>query len=119
MTIYFTFQSVPEWDHIIDERFTMTNTVNVANIGQYFFFFKKTVKKKKNIVLNHISATFTDTWSVHLVCVRQVAKSHGGAGAQKQVAYLWARSLGGEAAVKLLNKFGLLEYAIECASNNL
>ncbi|XP_053193415.1 LOW QUALITY PROTEIN: intraflagellar transport protein 172 homolog [Scomber japonicus] len=49
----------------------------------------------------------------------RVAKSHGGAGAQKQVAYLWARSLGGEAAVKLLNKFGLLEYAIESASNNL
>lgn len=53
------------------------------------------------------------------VCVCQVAKSHGGAGAQKQVAYLWARSLGGEAAVKLLNKFGLLEYAIEAASSNL
>uniref|UniRef100_A0A3B4Z6I6 Intraflagellar transport protein 172 homolog n=1 Tax=Stegastes partitus TaxID=144197 RepID=A0A3B4Z6I6_9TELE len=48
----------------------------------------------------------------------RVAKSHGGAGAQKQVAYLWARSLGGEAAVKLLNKFGLLDYAIESASNN-
>ncbi|KAM9840528.1 intraflagellar transport protein 172 homolog [Aulostomus maculatus] len=48
----------------------------------------------------------------------RVAKSHGGAGAQKQVAYLWARSLGGEAAVKLLNKFGLLEYAIETAANN-
>uniref|UniRef100_UPI003AACFFE7 intraflagellar transport protein 172 homolog isoform X1 n=1 Tax=Centroberyx gerrardi TaxID=166262 RepID=UPI003AACFFE7 len=48
----------------------------------------------------------------------RVAKSHGGAGAQKQVAYLWARSLGGEAAVKLLNKFGLLEYAIDFASDN-
>ncbi|XP_051816621.1 intraflagellar transport protein 172 homolog [Acanthochromis polyacanthus] len=48
----------------------------------------------------------------------RVAKNHGGAGAQKQVAYLWARSLGGEAAVKLLNKFGLLDYAIESASNN-
>ncbi|XP_072218456.1 intraflagellar transport protein 172 homolog [Leuresthes tenuis] len=48
----------------------------------------------------------------------RVAKSHGGAGAQKQVAYLWARSLGGEAAVKLLNKFGLLDYAIESAANN-
>lgn len=53
------------------------------------------------------------------LCVRQVAKSHGGADAQKQVAYLWARSLGGEAAVKLLNKFGLLEYAIKSASNKL
>lgn len=52
-------------------------------------------------------------------CVYQVAKSHGGAGAQKQVAYLWARSLGGEAAVKLLNKFSLLEYAIDSASNSL
>ncbi|KAK2889898.1 intraflagellar transport protein 172 homolog isoform X2 [Channa argus] len=48
----------------------------------------------------------------------RVAKSHGGAGAQKQVAYLWARSLGGEAAVKLLKKFGLVEFAIESASNN-
>ncbi|KAM4521459.1 intraflagellar transport protein 172 homolog isoform 2-T2 [Odontesthes bonariensis] len=48
----------------------------------------------------------------------RVAKSHGGAGAQKQVAYLWAKSLGGEAAVKLLNKFGLLEYAIESAAIN-
>ncbi|CAG5928433.1 unnamed protein product [Menidia menidia] len=49
----------------------------------------------------------------------RVAKSHGGPGAQKQVAYLWARSLGGEAAVKLLNKFGLLDYAIESAIINL
>ncbi|XP_037541130.1 intraflagellar transport protein 172 homolog [Nematolebias whitei] len=49
----------------------------------------------------------------------RVATSHGGAGAPKQVAYLWARSLGGEAAVKLLNKFGLLDYAVETASNNL
>ena len=48
----------------------------------------------------------------------QVAKSHGGASAQKQVAYLWAKSLGGEAAVKLLNKFALLEYAIDFASDN-
>lgn len=49
----------------------------------------------------------------------RVAKSHGGPNAQKQVAYLWAESLGGEAAVKLLNKFNLLEYAIEFACNNL
>ncbi|XP_058470061.1 intraflagellar transport protein 172 homolog [Solea solea] len=49
----------------------------------------------------------------------RVAKAHGSAGVQKQVAYLWARSLGGEAAVKLLNKFGLLENAIESALNNL
>lgn len=51
------------------------------------------------------------------VCVFQVAKNHGDPEAQKRVAYLWAQSLGGEAAVKLLNKFGLLEFAIETASN--
>lgn len=51
------------------------------------------------------------------VCACEVAKSHGDAEAQKRVAYLWANSLGGEAAVKLLNKFGLLEFAIETASN--
>uniref|UniRef100_A0A668A2T2 Intraflagellar transport protein 172 homolog n=1 Tax=Myripristis murdjan TaxID=586833 RepID=A0A668A2T2_9TELE len=56
----------------------------------------------------------TDMWED----AYRVAKSHGGAGAQKQVAYLWARSLGGEAAVKLLNKFGLLEYAIDFASDH-
>ncbi|XP_064196298.1 intraflagellar transport protein 172 homolog [Anguilla rostrata] len=48
----------------------------------------------------------------------RVAKSHGGASAHKQVAYLWAKSLGGEAAVKLLNKFGLLETAIDFAADN-
>lgn len=50
-------------------------------------------------------------------CVCQVAKCHGDPETQKRVAYLWAHSLGGEAAVKLLNKFGLLEFAIETASN--
>ncbi|XP_024146740.1 intraflagellar transport protein 172 homolog [Oryzias melastigma] len=42
----------------------------------------------------------------------RVAKKHGSDSAQK-VVFLWARSLGGEAAVKLLNKFSLLETAIE------
>ncbi|XP_057208125.1 intraflagellar transport protein 172 homolog isoform X2 [Triplophysa rosa] len=48
----------------------------------------------------------------------RIAKSHGGANAHKQVAYLWAKSLGGEAAVKLLNKFGLLETTIDFATDN-
>ncbi|XP_004083357.1 intraflagellar transport protein 172 homolog [Oryzias latipes] len=42
----------------------------------------------------------------------RVAKKHGSDAAQK-VVFLWARSLGGEAAVKLLTKFGLLEFAVE------
>ncbi|KAM8953335.1 intraflagellar transport protein 172 homolog [Pelodytes ibericus] len=48
----------------------------------------------------------------------RVAKAHGAATAHKNVAYLWAKSLGGEAAVKLLTKFGLLETAIDYATEN-
>jgi intraflagellar transport protein 172 len=48
----------------------------------------------------------------------RVAKSFGGPNSAKQVAYLWARSLGGESAVKLLTKFGLLEAAIDFATEN-
>lgn len=48
----------------------------------------------------------------------QVAKQHGGASAAKQVAYLWAKSLGGESAVRLLTKFGLLEAAVDYAADN-
>ncbi|XP_067120573.1 intraflagellar transport protein 172 homolog [Centruroides vittatus] len=48
----------------------------------------------------------------------RIAKNHGGNIAAKQVAYLWAKTLGGDSAVKLLTKFGLLESAIEYASEN-
>uniref|UniRef100_A0A8C2G6B9 Intraflagellar transport protein 172 homolog n=1 Tax=Cyprinus carpio TaxID=7962 RepID=A0A8C2G6B9_CYPCA len=48
----------------------------------------------------------------------RVSKTHGGGSAHKQVAYLWAKSLGGEAAVKLLSKFGFLESAIDFAADN-
>lgn len=48
----------------------------------------------------------------------RVAKAHGGAAGAKQVAYLWARSLGGESAVKLLSKLGLTDSAIDFASEN-
>ena len=43
----------------------------------------------------------------------RVAKLHGGASASKQVAFAWAVSLGGEAGAKLLQKFGLIEQAID------
>ncbi|XP_074628986.1 intraflagellar transport protein 172 homolog isoform X2 [Acropora palmata] len=48
----------------------------------------------------------------------RVAKQHGSQNASKQVAYLWAKSLGGDSAVKLLQKFGLLESAIDYAAEN-
>ena len=50
----------------------------------------------------------------------RVAKFHGGIDASKRVAVSWARSLGGEAGNKLLQKLGLIEQAIEwaIAANN-
>ncbi|KAI8818942.1 uncharacterized protein EV422DRAFT_125936 [Fimicolochytrium jonesii] len=48
----------------------------------------------------------------------RIAKSYGGPNSYKQVAYLWARSLGGESAVKLLSKFNLLDSAIDFATEN-
>ncbi|GFY01521.1 intraflagellar transport protein 172 homolog [Trichonephila clavipes] len=48
----------------------------------------------------------------------RVAKTKGNDIAAKQIAYLWAKSIGGDSAVKLLNKFGLLESAIDYAAEN-
>ena len=45
----------------------------------------------------------------------RVAQNHGGPHASKQVAFLWAKTLGGESAVKLLSKFGILEAGIDYA----
>ena len=45
----------------------------------------------------------------------RVAQNHGGNHASKQVAFLWAKGIGGEAGVKLLTKFGILEQGIDYA----
>jgi intraflagellar transport protein 172 len=45
----------------------------------------------------------------------RVAQSHGGPNSARQVAFLWAKTLGGESAVKLLNKFGILDQGIDYA----
>ena len=57
-------------------------------------------------------------WFVFYSSCEQVAKAHGGPNAAKQVAYLWAKDLGGDSAVKLLSKFGFLEMAIDYAAEN-
>ncbi|KAJ1353159.1 Intraflagellar transport protein osm-1 [Parelaphostrongylus tenuis] len=43
----------------------------------------------------------------------RLARTEGGEQEQKQVALLWAKSLGGEAGVKLLTKYGMLNEAID------
>ena len=48
----------------------------------------------------------------------RVAQRHGGPNASKKVSYAWAVSLGGEAGAKLLTKFGLIEQAIDYATES-
>ncbi|CAM9289225.1 unnamed protein product, partial [Laminaria digitata] len=56
----------------------------------------------------------SDMWNDAL----RVAKFHGGHSAHKRVAYAWALALGGDAGAKLLNKQGLIEPAIEYATES-
>lgn len=48
----------------------------------------------------------------------RVAKYHGGPSAQRRVAYAWALALGGDAGAKLLQKQGLIEPAIDYATES-
>lgn len=48
----------------------------------------------------------------------KVAKYAGGDQAGEQVAFLWAKSLGGESAVKLLTKLNLLDACIDHACDS-
>uniref|UniRef100_A0A915PPW5 Intraflagellar transport protein 172 n=1 Tax=Setaria digitata TaxID=48799 RepID=A0A915PPW5_9BILA len=48
----------------------------------------------------------------------RIARQEGGDTAQKQIAYLWAKSLNADAAVKLLQKFQLLNESIDYACEN-
>ncbi|CAN0169675.1 unnamed protein product, partial [Ectocarpus fasciculatus] len=56
----------------------------------------------------------SDMWNDAL----RVAKFYGGQSAHKRVAYAWALALGGDAGAKLLNKQGLIEPAIEYATES-
>ncbi|XP_026810375.1 intraflagellar transport protein 172 homolog isoform X2 [Rhopalosiphum maidis] len=48
----------------------------------------------------------------------KIAKNNGGEYAAEQVAFLWAKSLGGDSAIKLLNRLGLLNECIDHASDS-
>lgn len=47
-----------------------------------------------------------------------MGKAHGGPTAAKQIAYLWAKTLNTESAIKMLTKYGLLEQVIDHAAEN-
>ncbi|PIC15412.1 hypothetical protein B9Z55_022396 [Caenorhabditis nigoni] len=48
----------------------------------------------------------------------RIAKTEGGDNMEKQVLFMWAKSIGGDAAVKLLNKHGMLNEGIEFACDS-
>ncbi|CAL2048973.1 unnamed protein product [Caenorhabditis brenneri] len=45
----------------------------------------------------------------------RIAKNEGGENMEKQILFMWAKSIGGDAAVKLLNKHGMLSEGIDFA----
>uniref|UniRef100_A0A915D9T4 IFT80/172/WDR35 TPR domain-containing protein n=1 Tax=Ditylenchus dipsaci TaxID=166011 RepID=A0A915D9T4_9BILA len=47
----------------------------------------------------------------------RIAKFEGGDRAHKQIAYLWAKNLGGDAAIKLLTRHGLLQESIDLGTS--
>ncbi|KAI9137410.1 hypothetical protein BKA69DRAFT_1032603 [Paraphysoderma sedebokerense] len=90
-------------------------------------FLAKTLESESNFKLAERHYVEGKEWksAVNMYCsnglyedAHRIAKTHGGIQPAKQVAYLWARSLGGEAAAKLLSKLDLLDYAIDFASEN-
>ncbi|KAI9178878.1 hypothetical protein H9P43_005540 [Blastocladiella emersonii ATCC 22665] len=96
-------------------------------LGETHVFLGKTLENAQNYRQAEHHYLQANDWksAVNMYCschlyedAHRVAKLHGGAYAAKQVAYLWARSLGGEAGAKLLIKHGLLEYAIDFAAEN-
>ena len=48
----------------------------------------------------------------------RIARIHAGEAAEKQIAFLWARALGGDSAVKLLNRLGHMSDVIDIAATN-
>lgn len=54
-------------------------------------------------------------WNMFCEIVLGIARQHGGPVPAQQVAFFWAKKLGGDAGVKLLNKLGHAEQALELA----
>ncbi|ORZ40210.1 intraflagellar transport protein [Catenaria anguillulae PL171] len=96
-------------------------------LGETHVFLGKTQESAQNYRQAEHHYLQANDWksAVNMYCsnhlfedAHRVAKLHGGQHAAKQVAYLWARSLGGESGAKLLIKHNLLDYAIDFASEN-
>ncbi|KAI8902928.1 hypothetical protein BC833DRAFT_571194 [Globomyces pollinis-pini] len=96
-------------------------------LGETHLYLGKTLEAENNLkqAEYHFIEANDFKSAVNMYCANnmfeeayRVAKSHGGVNSAKQVAYLWARSLGGESAVKLLTKLALLDSAIDFATEN-
>ncbi|KAJ1542553.1 hypothetical protein HK096_009264, partial [Nowakowskiella sp. JEL0078] len=96
-------------------------------LGETHLYLAKTLETEGNLKQAEHHYIEGKDWksAVNMYCANnmfeeayRVGKSFGGPNSAKQVAYLWARSLGGESAVKLLTKFNLLDAAIDFAAEN-
>ncbi|KAJ3395502.1 hypothetical protein HDU92_005616 [Lobulomyces angularis] len=96
-------------------------------LGETHLYLARTLEGEGNLRLSEHHYVEGKDWksAINMYCANnmheeayRVAKTYGGVTSSKQVAYLWARSLGGESAVKLLTKFNLLDAAIDFATEN-
>ena len=110
-----------------DQMVRLVSTYHKDLLGETHLFLGKTLESEGNFRQAEHHYIEGKDWkaAINMYCANnsyeeayRVAKSHGGPTSPKQIAYLWARSLGGEAAVKLLTKFGLLDAAIDFATEN-
>ncbi|KAI9219008.1 hypothetical protein BC828DRAFT_407082 [Blastocladiella britannica] len=117
------YKNLKDYDKMIE----LVGTYHKDLLGETHIFLGKSLETSQNWrqAEHHYLAAGDWKSAVNMYCTchqyedaHRVAKQHGGAYAAKQVAYLWARSMGGEAGAKLLIKQGLLDYAIDFAAEN-
>ncbi|KAJ3234644.1 hypothetical protein HDU78_005723 [Chytriomyces hyalinus] len=110
-----------------DQMIRLVTSYHKELLTETHLYLGKTLETEGNFKLAEQHYVEGKDWkaAINMYCANnmyedayRVAKSYGGSNSTKQVAYLWARSLGGESAVKLLTKFGLLEAAIDFATEN-
>ncbi|KAJ3125766.1 hypothetical protein HK098_008226 [Nowakowskiella sp. JEL0407] len=117
------YRNHKHYDHMI----RLVTSYHKDLLGETHLYLAKSLETEGNLKLAEHHYIEGKDWksAVNMYCANnnfeegyRVAKSFGGPNSAKQVAYLWARSLGGESAAKLLTKFGLLDSAIDFACEN-
>jgi len=110
-----------------DQMIRLVTAYHKDLLSETHLYLAKTLESEGNFKLAEHHYLEENDWKsvINMYCANnmyeeayRIGKTYGGPNSAKQVAYLWARSLSPESAVKLLNKFGLLDAAIDFATDN-